>query len=118
MELETSELADTKASLEQKLDNAVHANVVFDGVSEGTILERRENTSRSDLVFGMANTGRWRGGHDPFADQVFKERLDRVEFARNTLECVFFVFKALLELFEVVGNNIFGLTNAHFTQEN
>ena len=73
LELEACELTDAKSCLEQELDDTIHTNIVFDTVAQGTIFERGEDAGGSYFVFGMADTGRWRGTYNSFAYQIFKK---------------------------------------------
>lgn len=118
LELDARQLANAEPGLEEKFDNPVHADVVFNRVAEGTVLERGEDARRSDIIFGMADGGCGTRRYDTLADQVFEERLNGVEFAGNALEGVFLVFEGLFKLLDVIGNDIFGFDNAHFLEEN
>lgn len=57
LELETRQLANSEPCLEQELDDAIHTNIVLDGVTKSTVFERGEDTGGGNLVFGMADTG-------------------------------------------------------------
>ena len=118
LKLETGELTDTETSLEKEFNNAIHTDIVFDTVAEGAILKGREDTSRSNFVFGMRDGSGRGGSHTTFTYQIFKERFDGVELAGDTLERIFIVFEALFELLEMIRSNIFGFGDPHTTQKN
>lgn len=73
LELEAGQFTDPESGLEQQLDDAVHADVVFDTVAERAVLEGGENTGRGDLVFRVGDRGGGTCGHDTFGDQVLEE---------------------------------------------
>lgn len=105
LELDASELANPETGLEQDLDNGIHADIAFGGVAKRPILEGREDAGRGNLVFGVGNAGCRASRDCASTDQVFKKRFDGVQFARNTLEGVLFIFEILFESLEVVASD-------------
>lgn len=78
LELDSGELANAKTSLEEEFDDAIHPNIVFDGVAQSPILEGGKDTGRSNVILGVANTRGRTNSDRVFADQELEKGFDGV----------------------------------------
>jgi len=73
LELDASKFADSKTSLKKEFDDGIHANVIAASIAKGAILEGRENSRRSYLIFGVADRVSRGRGDNTLRNEEFEE---------------------------------------------